>query len=127
MTLLIGSLAQTVAITGFIITQDEAGLFAVSAAFGFGFSGLIPAYILTARQLFPADEASWRIPTLLLTGMSGMAAGSWLAGVIYDHYGFYAPAFATGLAFNIANFVIIACLVVLWRGTLAHQTAVRVR
>lgn len=42
-----------------------------------------------------------------------MGAGSWLAGVIYDHYGFYAPAFATGLAFNIANFAIIAGLVVL--------------
>jgi MFS family permease len=126
LTLLVGSLAQTVAIAGFMITQDEAGLFAVAGAFGFGFSGLIPAYILTARQLFPAREASWRIPTLLLTGMSGMAAGSWLAGVIYDHYGFYAPAFATGLAFNIANFAIIAGLVVLWRGTLTHRATARV-
>jgi MFS family permease len=126
LTLLIGSLAQGITIAGFMITQDEAGLFAVAGAFGFGFSGLIPAYILTARQLFPAHEASWRIPTLLLTGMSGMAAGSWLAGVIYDHYGFYAPAFATGLAFNIANFAIIAVLVVLWRGTLAHRTTARV-
>jgi hypothetical protein len=53
-TLLIGSLAQAAAVTGFIVTQDEAGLFAVAAAFGFGFSGLIRAYILTARQLFPA-------------------------------------------------------------------------
>jgi MFS family permease len=121
-TLLIGSLAQAVAIAGFMITQDEAGLFAVAGAFGFGFSGLIPAYILTARQLFPAREASWRIPTLLLTGMSGMSAGSWLAGVIYDHYGFYAPAFATGLAFNIANFAVIAGLVILWREMLAHRT-----
>jgi MFS family permease len=125
MTLLIGSLAQAVAVTGFIITQDEAGLFAVAAAFGFGLSGLIPAYVLTARQLFPAHEASWRIPTLLLTGMSGMAAGSWLAGVIYDHYGFYAPAFATGLAFNIANFAIIAGLMVLSRGALASQATLR--
>jgi MFS family permease len=123
MTLLIGSLAQAVAITGFVVTQDEAGLFAVAAAFGFGLSGLIPAYILTARQLFPAREASWRIPTLLLTAMSGMATGSWLAGVIYDHYGFYAPAFATGLAFNVANFAIIATLVVLSRMALAHQAS----
>ena len=38
--------------------------------------GLIPAYILTARQLFPASEASWRVPTLLLTGMCGMAPGA---------------------------------------------------
>lgn len=114
-TLVIGSFSQAVATTGFIFTQDEAGLFAVSAAFGLGFSGLIPAYILTARQIFPASEASWRVPTLLLTGMSGMAAGSWIAGVIYDHFGFYAPAFATGLAFNLVNLIILGWL--LWRWT----------
>ena len=125
-TLVLGSLAQAAAVVGFIFTQDEAGLFAVAAVFGLGFAGLIPAYILAARQLFPASEASWRVPTLLLTGMSGMAAGSWLAGVIYDYAGFYAPAFATGLAFNIANFAIIAGLVVLWRGTLTHGATARV-
>jgi hypothetical protein len=42
-------------------------------------------------------------------------------------YGCYAPAFATGLAFNIANFAIIAGLVVLWRGTLAHPATARSR
>ena len=47
---------------------------------------------------------------VLLTGMSGMAAGSWLAGVIYDYAGFYAPAFAAGLAFNLANLVIVGGL-----------------
>jgi len=41
-TLLIGSLAQATAISGFLGTQDERGLLAVAAAFGFGFSGLIP-------------------------------------------------------------------------------------
>jgi MFS family permease len=121
-TLLIGSLAQGTAIIGFIATQSEAGLFTVAAAFGLGFAGLIPAYILTARQLFPAHEASWRIPALLLTGMSGMATGSWVAGVIYDHFGFYAPAFATGLAFNLANLCIIAVLVLLWRRGLTRVT-----
>jgi MFS family permease len=115
MTLLIGSMAQATAIAAFVVTQDEIGLLAVAAAFGLGFSGLIPAYLLTARQQFPAGEASWRMPMLLLTGMSGMAAGSWLAGAIYDHFGFYAPAFATGFVFNLANLVIIASLVLLWR------------
>ena len=47
--------------------------------------------------------------------MSGMAAGSWLAGVLYDYFGFYAPAFATGLFFNLVNASIIAGLLVLWR------------
>jgi len=114
-TVCVGSLAQAMAITGFIATQDETGLLPASAAFGFGFSGLIPAYVLTSRQLFPAHEASWRIPTLILTGMSGMAVGSWLAGVLYDFFGFYAPAFAMGLAFNLANLIIVASLLVLWR------------
>jgi predicted MFS family arabinose efflux permease len=50
--------------------------------------------------------------------MSGMAAGSWLAGVIYDHAGFYAPAFATGFAFNLANLLIIGNLVLLGRRTM---------
>jgi MFS family permease len=109
-TVLVGSLAQATAITGFIATQDELGLLTVSAAFGLGFSGLIPAYMLTARQLFPAHQASWRIPTLILTGMSGMAAGSWLAGLLYDYFSFYAPAFAMGFAFNLANLTIIASL-----------------
>jgi MFS family permease len=123
-TLLVGSLAQAAAMTGFIVTHDEMGLLAVSAAFGLGFSGLIPAYILTARQLFPAHQASWRIPTLLLTGMSGMAAGSWLAGVLYDYFGFYAPAFATGLAFNLVNTAIVAGLLLLWRQSASRVAVV---
>lgn len=122
-TLLLGSLAQATAILAFVFTQNEAGLFAVAAVFGLGFSGLIPAYILTARQLFPAREASWRMPALLLTGMSGMGTGSWLAGVIYDYAGFYAPAFATGFAFNLANLAIIGSLALLGRKTMARVPA----
>jgi MFS family permease len=110
-TLLMGSAAQAFAMTGFLLTQSEAGLFAVSAAFGIAFSGLIPAYILAGRELFPASEASWRIPVLLLTSGSGMATGGWLAGALHDHFGFYAPAFAVGVAFNVANFAILALLV----------------
>lgn len=117
MTLLVGSLTQASAMLGLLMTQDEAGLFVVAAAFGFGFSGLIPAYVLTIRQLFPAHEASWRISSLLLTAMSGMAAGGWIAGVIYDYAGFYAPAFATGIAANVVHFCIIAVLVLQWRRT----------
>ena len=111
MTLLVCSAAQAVAVLGFIVTQDEAGLFFVAAAFGLGFSGLIPAYMITARQFFPASEASWRLPVLLLTGTSGMAFGGWSAGVMHDFYGYYTPAFSAGLAANVVNFAIIAALV----------------
>ena len=123
-TLLICSVAQAAAVLGFLVTQDEAGLFAVAAAFGLGFSGLIPAYLLTARNIFPAHEAAWRMPALLLTGTTGMAAGGWIAGVIYDRLGSYGPAFGAGLAANLVNLVILGGLVLVWRRSLAERPVV---
>lgn len=120
-TVLIGSALQVLAMAGFLVTQDEVGLFTVAAAFGLGFSGLIPATVLAVRELFPASQASWRIPTLLLCSASGMATGGWLAGVLYDHFGFYGPAFATGIAVNLANLTIISILVARQKA-ISHRT-----
>jgi MFS family permease len=111
-TVLIASAWQAASIAGFLFTQNETGLFTVAAAFGLGFSGIIPAYVLAVRELFPASEASWRIPTLLLfSGGFGMATGGWLAGLLYDHYGTYAPAFAAGVIANCLNLLVIGVLV----------------
>jgi MFS family permease len=110
-TVFAGSACQALAIAAFSITRNEAGLFAISAAYGLGFSGIIPAYVVAIRELFPSSEASWRVPTLLFTGMSGMAFGSWFAGALYDYYGFYAPAFAAGVLFNLGNLAVVGFLV----------------
>jgi MFS family permease len=110
-----GSLWQLSAMVALLLTQDEVGLFTVVAWFGLGFAGIIPAYVLAVRELFPASEASWRVPTVLLCTGSGMAAGGWLAGRMYDYFGYYAPAFATGIGFNVLNFLIIGTLVLRYR------------
>ena len=120
-TVLAASFCQVVSLAALALTQDEVGLFIVSAVFGFGFSGIIPAYVLAVRELFPAAEASWRVPMVLLMSGSGMAAGGWLAGVIYDHFGFYAPAFATGIGFNLANLALVATLVMRQRPRNGHN------
>jgi MFS family permease len=109
-TIFVGSLWQVCALGAFLLTQDERGLFTVSAAFGLGFSGIVPAYVLALRELYPASQAAWRIPTLLLFTGSGMALGGWLAGAIYDHFGSYAPAFATGVGANAINLLLIGTL-----------------
>ncbi len=111
LTVLAGSLVQCLAMIAFLLTQDEIGLFTVSAVYGLGFSGIIPAYVLAIREYFPAREASWRVPSLLFFSGGGMAAGGWLAGVLYDHYGFYAPAFTTGIVFNFINLIVVGTLV----------------
>jgi MFS family permease len=109
-TMLVGSACQTVGIALFLLTQDELGLFTIAALFGFGFSGLVPANVLAARELFPVSEAYWRIPTLLLVSGSGMAMGSWSGGFLYDRFGYYAPAFAVGVAVSVLNFLVISTL-----------------
>jgi MFS family permease len=95
-TLLWASLAQVTALSGFLATQDEVALFAISSAFGLGMSGLLPAYVITIREFYPVREANWRVPTVLAAGFLGMAAGGWGAGALYDQFGYYPPAFSVG-------------------------------
>ena len=115
------SACQALAVLGFAMTTGEAGLFFVSAAFGLGFSGIIPAYFLAIRELFPANQASWRIPILFFCSLVGMAIGGWLAGAIYDYTLSYVPAFAVGFAFNCANVLLIIFLMMQTKGAVRRR------
>jgi len=110
-TILAGSVAQMVTLAGFLMTRDETALFAVTAAFGLGFAGLIPSYWVAIRELFPPRDASWRIPTVLLCLMSGMAFGTWFGGALYDLFLSYRIAFIAGVGFNAINMLVILFLV----------------
>jgi MFS family permease len=109
-TLAVCSACQATALAAFLMTQDEIGLFTVSALFGLGFSGLVPAYVLILREFYPARDARWRVPTLLLFSGSGMAAGAWLGGALYDLFGYYGPAFMVAIGSNIINLVVVLTL-----------------
>jgi MFS family permease len=120
-TVLTGSAFQTLAVAAFLLTRNEIGLFTIAAAFGLGFSGIIPSYSVAIRDLFPSSEASWRIPTVLFTSMSGMAFGSWFAGRLYDGFLSYSPAFVLGVLFNLGNLMVVMLLV----SRLEHQSGPR--
>jgi len=47
-----------------------------------------------------------------------MALGGWVAGYIYDQLGWYGPAFAAGVVFNLGNIVLIG-----WLATRQKRTA----
>jgi MFS family permease len=119
-TVLIGSACQLAALVAFLLTQDERGLYLVAAAFGLGFSGLIPAYVLAVRDLFAADEAGWRVPVVFFAGTGGMAFGGWLAGLIYDQFATYSAAWAVGIGVNAVHFVLVGSLILWWRGVRAR-------
>src|SRR5262249_24691931 len=121
-TVLTCSAFQIVAMAAFMLTQDEVGLFTVAAAFGLGFAGIIPAFILAIRELFPASEAYWRIPLFLLCSGSGMAIGGWIAGALYDRFGTYMLAFAAGVGANAINLAIVGALVLRQRQVAARKS-----
>ena len=40
-----------------------------------------------------------------------ISSGTYLAGALYDHFGYYAPAFAAGIGSNILNLMVVGTLV----------------
>lgn len=115
-TLLWSSLVQATALSGFILTHDQTALFAVSAAFGLGLAGLLPAYVIVIREYYAIEEANWRVPTVMFAGLLGMGSGGWGAGLVYDQFGNYQPAFAIGMALNLLNLAVVLFLVTRERG-----------
>ncbi len=109
--LLAGSAVQAVASAAFLLSRSELGMFVLAGIYGLAFSGIVPAYGMIIRDLFPSREAAWRIPTILFTSMSGMAFGSWLAGWLFDRAQSYTPAIQLGIVCNLVNLALIGFLV----------------
>lgn len=109
-TVFIGNIFQTLGMVAFLLTTTEAGLFLVSAIYGLGFGGIVPAYVLAVREKFPREEAHWRVPALLFISLSGMGFGTWLAGAIYDRMGSYAAAWAIGIVVNLVQLGLVGFL-----------------
>jgi predicted MFS family arabinose efflux permease len=120
-TALVSSFMQAAAVSGYLFVQQQSGLFTVSIAFALGFSALIPSYVLAVRELFPPQEAHWRVPTVLLMTGSGMATGGWLAGYLFDRSGSYDLPFAVGVGANVLNLVLLATLTWLLYGARARR------
>jgi MFS family permease len=109
-TLMLGSVMQGVALSLFMFFDGLASLFTLSALFGLVQGGIVPSYAVIVRESFPASEAGVRVGIVLMATLVGMAVGGWLSGVIFDATGSYAAAFLNGVAWNAANVVIVATL-----------------
>ncbi|PJG52033.1 MFS transporter [Bradyrhizobium forestalis] len=109
-TLLLGSAMQATALALYLPFNGLASLYVVSAVFGLAQGGIVPSYAVIIRELFPAQEAGFRVSLAISVTLAGMALGGWMAGAIYDWTGSYASALINGIAWNIANMAIAAWL-----------------
>ncbi|HJQ57723.1 MAG TPA: MFS transporter [Vineibacter sp.] len=102
-TLLIGSVMQTVALILYTISDSLTSLYIVSALFGLFQGGLVPSYAIIVREYFPPREAGLRVGIAMSATIVGMALGGWMGGVLFDMTGSYRTAFLNGIAWNVAN------------------------
>ncbi len=109
-TLLLGSSLQCLVLIAFLPFDGMTQLYIISALFGFVQGGIVPSYALIVREFFPASEAGWRVSTVLMSTIVGMALGGWLSGLLYDYSGGYQLAFVNGIAWNLLNLAIALLL-----------------
>jgi MFS family permease len=112
-TLLLGSLLQGAALLLFLPADGLVSLYVVAGLFGLFQGGIVPAYALIVRELFPPAQAGAKVGTVLMATLFGMALGGWLSGAIFDWTGSYRAAFINGIAWNFLNVAIV--LFLLWR------------
>ncbi|MDQ8732427.1 MFS transporter [Bradyrhizobium sp. LHD-71] len=102
-TLLIGSIAQAIALILYIFFNGLTSLYVVSALFGLFQGGLVPSYALIVRETMPANEAATRVGIVIMVSVAGMAFGGWVSGLIFDATGSYRAAFLNGVGWNALN------------------------
>ncbi len=115
-TLLLGSAMQATALALYLPFDGLVSLYVVSAMFGLAQGGVVPSYAVIVRELFPPQEAGFRVSLAISVTLAGMALGGWMAGAIFDWTGSYAWAMVNGVGWNIANLVIAGWLLQRKRG-----------
>jgi MFS family permease len=124
-TLLIGSVAQGLALAMYLFFDGLTSLYVVSALFGLFQGGIVPSYAIIVRETMPARGAATRVGTVIMASVLGMSFGGWISGVIFDMTGSYQAAFLNGLAWNALNVVIALLLLLRSRGYGAFGTTAR--
>jgi predicted MFS family arabinose efflux permease len=109
-TLLIGSVAQGIALLFYLFFDSLSSLYIISAMFGLFQGGIVPSYAIIVREAMPAREAATRVGMVILASVLGMSLGGWVSGVIFDATGSYAAAFLNGMGWNALNIGIMVAL-----------------
>jgi MFS family permease len=118
-TLMIGSVAQAIALFFYLFFTSLPSLYLISAMFGLFQGGIVPSYAIIVRETMPAKEAATRVGIVIFASVIGMSFGGWVSGVIFDMTGSYAAAFANGFAWNLLNVGIVLMLLLRSRRRLA--------
>ena len=78
-TLMIGSVAQAVALFFYLFFTSLPSLYLISAMFGLFQGGIVPSYAIIVRETMPANEAATRVGIVIFASVFGMSV--WRLGL----------------------------------------------
>ncbi|MCH9675533.1 MAG: MFS transporter [Gammaproteobacteria bacterium] len=110
-TLLFSSACQALMLSMFLFADTLTALYLTAAFYGLAYGGIVPTYAVIIREHLPLDQSGWRMGLVFLFGTVGMSLGGLLGGFIYDLTGSYRDGFTIGVAFNVANLIVVAPMV----------------
>jgi MFS family permease len=105
-------LLQSITVYWFVELQSLAVLYALAAAFGFGYGGVMTTLILSVREAVPARTAGLSTAIVGLLAWIGMGLGGYEGGLCYDLTGSYDASFASAALAGLANLLVLSALAV---------------
>jgi MFS family permease len=102
-----GLLAQAFGVLAYAFVSTLGLFYAVAALVGFIYAGTMPLYAVIIRENFPLRMMGAIIGGTAMAGSLGMSTGPLLGGLIYDHFGSYAPMYVGSCGMGLAAALIL--------------------
>jgi predicted MFS family arabinose efflux permease len=106
----IASAIQTACVLAFPALESSLSFMALSAVFGFGFSGNMTCMSLCVRQAVPANRFGTAHGAVLAVAWVGMASGGYTGGLLFDLTSSYSVSFILAGIAGVLNLMVLAVL-----------------
>jgi MFS family permease len=101
-----GLLLQAFGALAYFFVRELAAFYAVAAAFGFIYAGVMPLYAVLARENFPLRMMGTVIGGTAMAGSLGMAIGPLAGGLIHDAFSDYRWLYVGAWMMGVGAFLI---------------------
>src|SRR5690606_6434668 len=105
--LVLGLLAQALAVLAYASVSQLGGFYAVAAVVGFIYAGTMPLYAVIIRENFPLGMMGTIIGASAMAGSLGMSTGPLLGGWIYDRMDSYVLMYVGSAVLGLASLLIL--------------------
>jgi MFS family permease len=109
------SAVQTGTVYLFVVAGSGPLLYAVAAAYGLGFGGVMTASVCAVRAAVPARSVGSAMSIVSLLAWIGMGAGGYQAGLCFDATGSYQLPFLLAALAGAANLAVLGTLALMIR------------